>query len=403
MTTFKVKFRPSTVDGKEGRIYYQIIHNRVIRQLNTTYKIYPDEWDNATSSVIVNNDNRKNHISIIRNLIDRDMKRFRIIKERYEERMVKFSTNDIITTFIEFINQYSFVNFMKSIIEQLKIMNRQRCVETYTSTLRSFMGFREGNDLIFEEITSDMMVMYEAYLHNNGLSKNTSSFYMRVLRAVYNRAVEKDITVQKFPFKHVYTGIDKTVKRAISIMDIKRIKALDLSDKPTLEFSRDMFLFSFYTRGMSFIDIAFLKKENLKGDILSYKRRKTGQQLVIKWEKCMQDILNKHHTPKNNPFLLPVLKYPSEDCRKQYKNALSIVNKYLKQIASLAGVSSNITLYVARHSWASVAKSKNIPISVISEGMGHDSEMTTRIYLSSLDTSAIDRANAIIIEDLQEA
>ena len=201
------------------------------------------------------------------------------------------------------------------------------------------------------------------------------------------------------PFKHVYTGIDKTIKRSIPLKAIKQIKNLDLSLQPSLDFARDMFLFSFYTRGMSFIDMAYLKKKDLSNGILSYRRRKTGQQLFIRWEKCMQKIVDKYDTDYYSPYLLPILQYP-HDNRNQYKNALYRTNKSLKEIAKMVRLSIPLSLYVARHSWASIAKSKNIPISVISEGMGHDSEMTTQIYLASLDSAVVDRANAQILKDL---
>ena len=158
------------------------------------------------------------------------------------------------------------------------------------------MQFRESKDILLDEIDSDLMLMYEAWLHGKRITKNSSSFYMRILRAVYNRAVEKELTNNRNPFKHVYTGVDKTVKRAIQLKAIKKIKNLDLFLHPSLDFARDMFLFSFYTRGMSFIDMAHLKKKDLQNGILSYRRRKTGQQLFIKWEKCMQEIADKHKT-----------------------------------------------------------------------------------------------------------
>lgn len=151
-----------------------------------------------------------------------------------------------------------------------------------------------------------MMVAYEAYLKRNGVSPNTSSFYMRNLRAVYNRAVEKGLVEQKFPFKHVYTGVEKTAKRAIPLMAVRKIKELDLSSSPALDFARNMFLFSFYTRGMSFVDMAYLRKKDLNNGILSYRRRKTGQQLFIKWEKCMQEIADKYNT-EYSTYLLPVI------------------------------------------------------------------------------------------------
>lgn len=297
------------------------------------------------------------------------------------------------------VNDISLYNFMNSVINQLQQMGKVRTSETYRVTMKSFMQFRKGEDILLKDIDSDIMVTYEAYLHSRGLTKNSSSFYMRILRAVYNRAVDKDLTLNRYPFKNVYTGVEKTVKRAISLKALKKIKDLDLSDEPSLDFSRDMFLFSFYTRGMSFIDMAYLKKKDLMNGILSYRRRKTGQLLFIKWEKCMQDIVDKYAADSDDPYLLPILKKPFED-NVQYKNILFRTNKHLKQVARMAGISSPLTLYVARHSWASIAKSMNIPISVISEGMGHDSEMTTQIYLASLDNAVVDNANARILSDL---
>lgn len=176
---------------------------------------------------------------------------------------VKYTADDIITTFHKQANEQSLFNFMQRIIAQLQQMDKQRTSETYRATLKSFMHFQKDKDILLEEINSDTMLMYEAYLHNKGLTKNTSSFYMRILRAVYNRAVEKELTANRTPFKQVYTGIDKTIKRAIPLKAIKQIKNLDLSLQPSLNFARDMFLFSFYTRGMSFIDMAYLKKKDL--------------------------------------------------------------------------------------------------------------------------------------------
>ena len=289
---------------------------------------------------------------------------------------------------------------MDSVIGQLKRLNRERTSETYASALSSFMRFRKNKDVQLDDMDADLMMEYEAWLKAKDVSLNTVSFYMRILRATYNRAVEKGLTVQKHPFKHVYTGMDKTRKRAISMKDIKRIKELDLSGKPHWELARDMFLFSFYTRGMSFIDMAYLKKSDLKNGILSYRRHKTGQQLHIKWENCMEAIVAKYAAGCSEDYLLPILRLPSNNLRSQYKSTLFRINKYLKEIAKLCGIATPLTMYVSRHSWASIAKSKNIPISVISEGMGHDSEETTRIYLASLDGSVIDKANSLILKDL---
>ena len=192
---------------------------------------------------------------------------------------------------------------------------------------------------------------------------------------------------------------DKDDEQLISLCnkkkDIKALKELDLSMKPSLDFARDMFMFSFYTRGMSFVDMAYLRKTDLQNGILTYRRRKTGQELTIKWEKCMAEIIAKY--PENQTdFLLPIIKEQGNE-RRQYDNALHLVNYRLKELSTMLKLQRPLTMYVARHSWASAAKAKNVPLSVISEGMGHDSEATTQIYLASLETSVVDKANKMIL------
>ena len=113
----------------------------------------------------------------------------------------------------------------------------------------------------------------------------------------------------------------------------------------------------------------------------------------------MQEIVKKYDNPLSE-YMLPIIKPMKGDERTQYKNVIYRTNKSLKEIAKMVGLTVPLTLYVARHSWASIAKSKNIPISVISEGMGHDSELTTQTYLASLDNAVVDRANAQILKDL---
>lgn len=288
--------------------------------------------------------------------------------------------------------------FMESIIQQFKEQGKERRVETYTTTLNSYRRFREQKDILLKAMDKEEIGAYETFLKRKGLSMNTISFYMRNLRAVYNRAVDDDLIVQKHPFKHVYTGQEKTKKRALCLLDIKRIKALDLSHHPSLEYARDLFMLSFYLRGMSFVDMAYLEKTNIKNGILFYRRKKTGQQLTVKWEPCMTEILDKYHLPYSS-YILPIIR-SEKTSRRDYMNASHLINKKLKEIGQALNLPIPLTMYVARHSWASIAKDKHIPLAIISEGLGHDSERTTLIYLNSLDTSKIDKANSVILHSL---
>lgn len=397
-TTVKVKFRPSTVKDHPGSIVYLVTHRRTVRQVTTGYKIFPEEWDDRQSKLIPFYEERAEIIRQVAKRLARDMKQLNAIIVELESYGNRFTADDVVRKFQETANGHMFFGFMDDVISQLKRLGKVRTAETYTSTLHSFMRFRNGDDIMLEEISSDLMMEYEAFLKFHGVTMNTISFYNRILRAVYNRAVEKGLTAQCYPFKHVYTGIDKTVKRAVTLKTIRRIKELDLSLKPSLDFARDMFLFSFYTRGMSFIDMAYLKNTDLHNGVLSYRRRKTGQQMFIRWESCMQEILDKYPVNETG-YLLPIIKTPDGE-RKQYRNMQRLVNNKLKEISTMAGLQMNLTMYVSRHSWASIARSQNIPLSVISEGMGHDSENTTQIYLASLDNSMIDKANKMILKKL---
>ena len=294
--------------------------------------------------------------------------------------------------------EQSFNAYISQQIARLKRLGKIRTSETYTAALRSFSSFMNDKEVLFDQLNADLFAEYEAYLKSRGNTPNTISFYMRILKAVYNRAVEDGLTEQRHLFKSVYTGVEKTMKRALSLNDIKRIKGLDLSLKPNLDFARDIVSCSVSnTRGMSFIDMAYLRKKDLENGTLSYRRRKTGQQLFIKWEKCMQEILDKYPINETE-YLLPIITKRNEDYRKQYANELHRVNHLLKKIGKNLNLLIPLTMYVGRHSWASVAKSRNVPISVISEGMGHDSENTTQIYLASLDTTVVDKANKKILD-----
>lgn len=296
-------------------------------------------------------------------------------------------------------DQQTLCDLFKASIERLNQLGQTRTSETYSSSYRSFMRFRGGKDVLISSINSDLILDYEAYLRSRGITSNTISFYMRTLRAVYNRSKEIDDDLLKNPFRHVYTGIDKTLKRGLPLSIIKEIKKLNLSKYPSDSYARDMFLFSLYTRGMSFIDMAFLKKSDLKEGVLTYQRQKNKQTMSIHWEKCMQQLIENYNI-EESPYLLPIITKPGNNEREQYKSAIYRINRHLKKIGYSMGLTTPLTMYVARHSWASIAHNKHIPISIISEGLGHHSEKTTRIYLSSLDTTQIDHANREILKGL---
>ncbi|MFI3324132.1 MAG: phage integrase SAM-like domain-containing protein [Rikenellaceae bacterium] len=199
MASVKVKFRASQVEDKEGVIYYQVIHERAIRQIKTSYKIYSEEWDDHSSEIVAPkySDNHIAHISAIKERIKVDLNRLAQIVKSLNHRG-NYSADDVVRTFEKQLKGVTLFDFMQSTIARLMGLRKYRTSETYKTTLNSFMRFRGGEDLLLTDISSDMMLDYEAYLKAEGITNNSISFYMRILRAVYNRAVERELIEQRF-------------------------------------------------------------------------------------------------------------------------------------------------------------------------------------------------------------
>lgn len=405
MTSVKLKFRVSSVPNKEGTLFFQIIHNRVVKQIKTSYHIFKSEWDEEHNEIIRITQaigDRGGKLRFIRDRIEWEKRRIDNIIEKMVNSGLQFTTDDIIKQYsISTSNRISVFEYINRQIVRLYTAGKERTSETYRQVLRSFMKFRNNEDLDFDMINDNLIVQYERFMRMSDLCRNTTSFYMRTLRSIYNRAVTDGITTQADPFKRVYTGVDKTAKRALNLCEIKKLKELDLSKFPSLDFARDIFMFSFYMRGMSFIDIAYLRKKNLSDGFVVYNRKKTGQQLVVKWEDCMNVIVKKYYD-KNSDFLIPIITKQDGTERKQYLNKMLIINRRLKKIAQMTEISIPLSLYVARHSWASIAQAKNVSLRTISLGMGHDNEETTRIYLSSIQSNIVDKANSKILNLLDK-
>ena len=228
---------------------------------------------------------------------------------------------------------------------------------------------------------------------------------MRILRSVYNKAVGEGIASQRAPFEKVYTGVDKTRKRAVDMATIESLRKLDLRGSRSLAYARDLFVFSFYMRGMAFVDMAYLRKSDVRDQTAQYIRRKTGQSLCIRLEPCITEIIRRYaRKTKNTPYVFPIIAATDEnEAYAQYQNALSYYNKLLKKLSKLLQADTHLSSYVSRHTWATTARNCDIPLSVISAGLGHRSQATTQIYLASLEDSVIDEANRKIIFSLNRS
>ena len=376
-----------------------MIHKRVARQVSTRYKLYPKEWDSAGQSVTVPKGtvpDRIRYLHAVQEALRQDASRLQLIILALDHSRKEYQAEDVVQRLLKKEQSDDFTTFADTLISQKKEEGQRSLAVKYKTSLNSLHRFLNGRRLTFGDIDTSLMVGYEGYLKKLGLCPNTTSFYMRNLRAIYNQAVKQEITLQNHPFARVYTGIAKTVKRAVSIGEIQKIKTKELPPDSAADFARDMFLFSLYTCGMSLTDIAHLKKSDLQGGYLSYCRQKTGQRIHIRWEACMQQLADKYQR-EDSPYLMPIITHPGEDEARQYQNQIHLINQHLKRLGEAVGWSSKLTSYVARHSWASIAKSQDVPVAAISEAMGHTTERTTRIYLRSFENTLVDCANQKVL------
>lgn len=399
MASIKLKYRTSTLKGKDGTLYFRIIHRRQVSHINTGLHISASEWDTTGSSIIIPSrtiPERSQYLCATKESIKEIQKKLLAIISRLDEKGIVYTAHDVTKAYHSQPAESGPVSFSQMLIEELKKIGKKATVKRFQTTINSLLRYTGNNEIVWREMTSTFISGFEEFLVKRGLCRNSTSFYMRNLRAIVNRAVEQGLDVPRNPFRHVYLGIDKTRKRAVSLETICRIRDIDLSGHPSLDFARKVFMFAFYTRGMSFVDIAYLKKTDLNNGVITYCRRKTRQQLTVRIEPETRELIDSFGR-NQTPFLLPIMTDEADDMDRQYANAYFRINRNLQKIGKMLGLYSKLTLYVARHTWASIAYSNKVAISTISRAMGHDSEKTTIIYLQSLDASSVDKANSDII------
>ena len=289
----------------------------------------------------------------------------------------------------------------------------------YASAGNSFSRFlktKNQADISFKKITPHLVSDYEAWLQTCGLCRNTTSFYIRALQSIYHKAVRLGFTEDRQPFSGTYRGVARTAKRAIDASEVCQLSMLDIRSallssgdygdgkrldnmQHQLEFARDIFIFCFCARGLTFVDLAHMRKSDVTGNLLVYVRRKTKQRIEVQVEPMMQAVIDRY--PTDTDYLLPILTKTGnvEAVYQQYRYALGRYNASLDTLGAMLG-GLKLTSYVSRHSWASAARQQNVPLSVISQSMGHDSEKTTEIYLKSLECNVINKTNHELLNNV---
>lgn len=289
--------------------------------------------------------------------------------------------------------------FMERLIEVLIREQRDGTAHVYRSTLNRLRGFIGGREITFHQLTSEWLMRFEKKLLADQLTWNTISTYMRTLRSVYNQAVECEVApfVPRL-FSKVYTGVDSKVKRAVRPETMRRLMTEGLALDAEQSFSRDMFVLLFLFRGMPFVDLAYLRRCDLQGNKITYRRHKTGRELTVEVSKEAMEIIRRNmNMDPDSPFLFPIIKRPGRGEYRQYTNMLRSLNYRLLQVAHLLKLKERISTYVARHTWATTAIRQNFNPSLICDAMGHSSVKVTETYFKSSRDKDINRMNRKVV------
>lgn len=293
----------------------------------------------------------------------------------------------------------TFTDTITERIRQLDEAGKYSTKKNYENALKILKLFIGNYDITLQEFTKEIAEKLELFMKDKNLCANTISLHMRVLRAVYNYAYEVGyINNDKSPFKKIFTGTSKTNKRALDVKLVRQLIKLDLSDTKSQSMARDIFIFSIFTRGMSFVDIANLTQSNIINNSIIYNRHKTGQTIKIGICNEIKDIINRYQESSSEGYIFPILKSKKHHNNMSYFSAIRMYNKNLSLIAQKMSPNVRLSSYVARHTWAMIAKNNGVATSIISDAMGHTSEKTTRIYLDSLDINIIDGINSKLIK-----
>lgn len=277
-------------------------------------------------------------------------------------------------------------------IERRRGVVSNSTVENELTAYRSFLSFaRHG--ISIDELTPETMMRYERWLRDRGVIPNTSACYMRSLRSVTNRLGLDGSTL----FRNVRTTKDRTVKKSIDVASIKKVEAAKLPENTYISLARDAFLFSIMSMGMPFVDMTHLKRSDVRDGIIIYNRRKTGRQVKVKIEPCMQEIIDRYHND-TSPYLFPFLTetYPAR-AEKEYCLAISRYNRTLKRLSVICGLKKKMTSYTARHTWATTALNSNIRLATISKALGHSSIVTTENYLKEIEDELLFEDNHMLL------
>lgn len=414
MASYRFHFRPSSKQGlQKGKLFIRLIHDRIPKNIRTPYTIFPHEWCSQSQRVVLPRENGERMVYLLdlHEQIADDLKRLDTIVRNLASRE-RYSVSDIAEAFDVKAGDDTLLAYTEVLGKKLREEKRPRTARAYRTVANGLIRFNGGRNLALTDIDTTLLLNFQEHLRMQGRHFNTISFYMRNLRAIYNKAIkDKKLPPRReSPFCCVYTGICESMRRALPLSDVAKLysRRTEMENCIQEDSKRSIrkrqvqhslyrtlryFMFCCEARGMSFVDMIYLKKGDITEDKVQYMRKKTGQILNVKITDEMRSVIDTFGDKGASPYIFPILDPSKPDLRLQYESALRVQNKRLNRIGANIGLSIPLTTHVARHTWATLAKWNNVEIAKISEGLGHSNIKTTIRYLDSFEESVMDQVS----------
>jgi len=347
----------------------------------TEFFIKKDQFDNRSGQLKDNHPNYQNwNLQLHQLILDIETKLVDLGSQR--SRMSK----DALINYLKggYSGELDFYQYAEKVINNLWAAGRNGSAHTYEATLNKLRRFRPYGILDFRDINVQFLRNFEQNLRMEKISTNSIVLYIAMIRAIYNRAIDEEIIgLEYYPFRRYKIKQEATVKRSLTVEEVRRIRSTELSEE--LSTYRDFFMLSFYLIGINAVDLLHLKKTDFENDRIVYRRSKTKRIYSIRVYSEALEIINKYPGKK---YLLSFI--------QKCDSFTTLVNHYLKQVAHICNISRPVSTYYARHSWATIASSLDISRDVIAHALGHGQSTMTDIYID-FDNKKVDDANRQVI------
>ena len=405
-THIKLSLDTRRKDTKTFPLIFRLTHNRKTTSIGTGHQLVVSDWDQKRHQIKPSFKGTESPARL-NNLLQKRMAYMVDMLTQLEDnnKLKYMSVSDVRTHITRSSNKVTFYQFTEQQIQDMLKSKRVGNARVYKHTLNAVKNFRKSKDFTFDELNLDFLNRFEKHHLGKGNKLGGLSVYLRTIRAINRKAIKAGIADNEgFAFNDYIIRSGKPEKRALPINAIRKIAELELDENTALFRDRNIFMMSFLLNGMSFVDMAHLKLSNIVDGRIKYSRKKTDEPYNIKIHHQLKPFLTFFTKGKEkSDYLLNIIKSDiPTDSYNQIVWARKRFNDNLKKLAELAGIEENITSYAARHSFASGANEMGIPLTAISQMLGHKRISTTQAYLANLRKSKMDEYQDEIFGHLSE-